>query len=140
MHVWLRSRNLKNTLLHCGTSYPLVKRELSQLSESDRKFFELIDPLYHFNTDYYQSYGKSCRADVSVISVDGDGTMRRCHFIQEPIGNIYEPYFEAALFNRPCTNQTCHCHIGYVYLDDLELHKILGSGILERISPSNFKV
>lgn len=110
-----------------------VKRELPQLSETDRKFFESIDPLFHLNTDDYPSYGKSCRAGASVISVDGDGTVRRCHFIKEPIANIYEPNFEAALFERLCTNETCHCHIGYVHLDYLELNKVFGSGILERI-------
>ena len=34
-----------------------------------------------------------CRAGASAISVDGDGTMRRCHFIKEPIGNIYDAEF-----------------------------------------------
>ncbi|MEW6491967.1 MAG: STM4011 family radical SAM protein [Cyanobacteriota bacterium] len=110
-----------------------VKRELPQLSETDRKFFESIDPLFHLNTHYYPSYGKSCRAGESVISVDGNGTVRRCHFIKDAIANIYEPNFEAALFERLCTNETCHCHIGYVHLDDLELNQVFGSGILERI-------
>jgi MoaA/NifB/PqqE/SkfB family radical SAM enzyme len=110
-----------------------VKRELSQLSEADRQFFDSIDPLFHLNTHYYPSYGKSCQAGESVISVDGNGTVRRCHFIKEPITNIYEPNFEAALFKKPCTNQTCHCHIGYVHLEYLELDKVFGSGILERV-------
>lgn len=110
-----------------------VKRELPLLSVEDRQFFESIDPLYHLNTHYYPSDGKSCRAGASVISVDGEGTIRRCHFIKQPIGNIYDPNFELALFERPCTNQTCHCHIGYVHLDYLELEKVFGSSLLERI-------
>ncbi|MEO0844412.1 MAG: radical SAM protein, partial [Cyanobacteria bacterium J06643_5] len=32
-----------------------------------------------------------------------------------------------------CSNDTCHCHIGYVHLDYLELDKVFGDGILERI-------
>ena len=59
--------------------------------------------------------------------------MRRCHFIREPLGNIYQPGFERALRERPCTNQTCDCHIGYVHLDELGLSDIYGPGILERI-------
>lgn len=113
-----------------------VKRELAQMSQEDLGFFESIDPLFHLNTHHYPSFGRACRAGSSVISVDGDGTMRRCHFIKEPIGNIYDPNFEAALFDRPCTNETCHCHIGYVHLDYLELDKVFGSGILERIPNS----
>lgn len=114
-----------------------VKRELSQLSPEDSRFFESIDPLYYLNTHHYPSYGKYCRAGSSVISVDGDGTMQRCHFIKEQIGNIYEPNFEIALRDRPCINETCHCHIGYVHLEYLEFDKVFGSGILERI-PYNF--
>ena len=110
-----------------------VKKELSQLSPEDREFFASIDPLYELNTHHYPSLGRNCRAGKSVISVDGDGTMRRCHFIKEPIGNIYDSNYETALFERPCTNSHCHCHIGYVHLEYLELDKVFGSGILERI-------
>jgi sulfatase maturation enzyme AslB (radical SAM superfamily) len=114
-----------------------VKRELPNLSSEDLNFFKSIDPLFHLNIHHYSSFGHACRAGKSVISVDGDGTMRRCHFIKEPIGNIYDANFEAALFDRVCTNQTCHCHIGYVHLEYLELEKVFGSGILERI-PDNY--
>jgi hypothetical protein len=34
---------------------------------------------------------------------------------------------------RACTNATCGCHIGYVHLDYLELGKVFGSGLLERV-------
>lgn len=110
-----------------------VKRELPQMPEEDLRFFESIDPLFRLNTHQYPSRDRACRAGESVISVDGNGTMRRCHFIKQPIGNIYDPNFEAALFARTCTNDTCHCHIGYVHLEYLELDKVFGSGILERI-------
>jgi hypothetical protein len=68
-----------------------------------------------------------------VISVDGDGTARRCHFIGTPIGNIYEPGFEQALLPRPCTNATCGCHIGYVHMPERGLYEVFGDGVLERI-------
>jgi hypothetical protein len=59
--------------------------------------------------------------------------MRRCHFIRERIGNIYDDDWERALQPRDCTNDTCGCHIGYVHLDYLELDKVFGAGILERV-------
>jgi MoaA/NifB/PqqE/SkfB family radical SAM enzyme len=102
-------------------------------SDEDIARFEWIDPLFRVNTVRYPSLGRACRAGASVVSVDGGGTMRRCHFIRRPIGNIYEQGFESALVERPCTNATCGCHIGYVHLDYLELAKVFGSGILERI-------
>jgi MoaA/NifB/PqqE/SkfB family radical SAM enzyme len=112
------------------------KRVPDYYSASELKQFEAIDPLFPINTVRHPSRGRSCRAGRSVIAVDGDGTIRRCHFIPEPIGNIYEPDFEAALVERPCTNDTCSCHIGYVHLDHLRLDRVFGAGIIERIPAS----
>ncbi|WP_276746366.1 hypothetical protein [Chlorogloeopsis fritschii] len=41
----------------------------------------------------------------------------------------YDSDWEAALFEQPCTNQTCHCHIGYVHLEYLEMDQVFGAGI-----------
>ncbi len=68
-----------------------------------------------------------------MVAVDGEGTMRRCHFVPEPIGNLYDPGFADALIERPSPNETCGCHIGYVHLDDLGLAPVFGEGLLERI-------
>jgi MoaA/NifB/PqqE/SkfB family radical SAM enzyme len=92
-----------------------------------------IDPLFPLNNQYHASRGESCRAGASVISVDGDGTVRRCHFIKEPIGNIYAADFESCLREQLCTNDACGCHIGYVHLDRLKLYETFGSGVLERV-------
>jgi len=92
-----------------------------------------IDPLFPVNNRYHRSRGEWCRAGASVISVDGDGTVRRCHFIREPIGNLYAADFESCLAERPCGNDTCGCHIGYVHLDRLELYNTFGDGVLERV-------
>lgn len=92
-----------------------------------------LDPLFPLNNTYHASRGEPCRAGASVISVDGDGTVRRCHFIKEPIGNIYSPDFEQCLSERSCANSTCGCHIGYVHLDRLKLSDTFGAGVLERV-------
>lgn len=109
------------------------KRETGYYSDSDVRTLEQIDPLFHLNTKYHSSLGRSCRCGTSVISVDGEGNVRRCHFIAEVLGNIYEPDFDRILYDRPCTNQTCGCHIGYVHLDHLKLYNVYGKGVLERI-------
>src|SRR5436305_14219332 len=95
--------------------------------------FAAIDPFFPLNNTRHPSREQPCQAGSSVISVDGDGTIRRCHFIRTPIGNIYETGLEAALFDRPCTNESCGCHIGYVHLDRLRLYDVFGDGVLERI-------
>jgi MoaA/NifB/PqqE/SkfB family radical SAM enzyme len=109
------------------------KRDPIYYTDDDLRRLEQIDPLFPINNVHHASLGRSCRAGNSVISVDGEGTIRRCHFIREPIGNLYEPGFEAALVDRLCTNATCSCHIGYVHLDHLGLRGVFGEGLLERI-------
>lgn len=109
------------------------KRVPDYYSASEFEQFEAIDPLFPINAVRHPSRGRPCRAGRSVIAVDGEGTIRRCHFIPAPIGNLYEPGFESALIERPCTNETCSCHIGYVHMEELGLDRIFGAGILERI-------
>lgn len=99
----------------------------------ERAAWRAIDPLFELNTQRYPSLGRACGAGERAITVDGDGTMRRCHFIAEPIGNLYAADWQAALAPRPCTAIDCHCHIGYVHLDYLELTKVFATGLLERI-------
>ncbi len=92
-----------------------------------------IDPLFELNNQRYPSLGKACGAGERAITVDGDGAMRRCHFISGVIGNIYDQDWQRALAPRPCSQLDCHCHIGYVHLDYLELGKVFATGLLERI-------
>jgi MoaA/NifB/PqqE/SkfB family radical SAM enzyme len=109
------------------------KREPDYYSPELFEHLTRIDPLFPINNQYHPSQGEACRAGRSVIAVDGDGTVRRCHFIKEPIGNLYAANFEACLVERVCTNRSCGCHIGYVHLDRLKLSETFGPGLLERI-------
>jgi hypothetical protein len=95
--------------------------------------WQAIDPLFELNTVRWPSLGARCGAGERAITVDGDGTMRRCHFIASPIGNLYAPDWERALAPRACTNVDCHCHIGYVHLEYLQLERVFASGLLERV-------
>lgn len=92
-----------------------------------------IDPHFPVNLQDHESKGWSCRAGISTFSVDGNGDMRRCHFIKSVIGNIYSANFTDVLRETPCSNTTCGCHIGYVHLDRLRQADIYGDGLLERI-------
>jgi MoaA/NifB/PqqE/SkfB family radical SAM enzyme len=92
-----------------------------------------IDPLFPVNNQRHPSRGRACRTGHTVVAVAGDGTARRCHFVPEPIGNIYDPDFDARLFPRPCPNDSCGCHIGYVHLEPLGLARRFGDGVLERV-------
>lgn len=109
------------------------KRLPDYYTPAEMRHLSEIDPLFPINTRHYASLGHACHGGYSVISVDGAGVARRCHFIKTPIGNIYDADFAQCLYERPCTNATCHCHIGYVHMPELRLDEVFGTGILERI-------
>ena len=92
-----------------------------------------IDPYFHWNVPDYSTFGARCKAGETAFTVDGKGDVRRCHFIDRVIGNIYDSSFSECLKPRSCTAETCGCHIGYVYRPDLELDDLYGEGLLERI-------
>jgi hypothetical protein len=109
------------------------KRIADYYSMSEIEEMRAMDRLFDFNLTPHVSFGRECRAGHSVFTVDGDGNMRRCHFIKTVIGNIYAPRFEQALLPRPCSNDSCGCYIGYVNMPHLGLDDVYGEGLLERI-------
>lgn len=102
-------------------------------SDADAAEWTGIDPLFGYSRRPYASRGLPCRTGDSVISVDGEGTVRRCHFVPDVLGDLYDGSFRAALRPRPCPLATCDCHIGYVHLEPLGLYDVFAGGVLERI-------
>lgn len=97
-----------------------------------------LDPLFAYSRFPHASLGRACRTGESVISVDGDGRVRRCHFVPkddpaQELGNLYDGSFRAALRPRPCPQRSCDCHIGYVHMPELGLYERFGEGVLERV-------
>lgn len=95
--------------------------------------FTAIDPLFPINNRPHPSQGRSCLAGESAFSVDADGNVRRCHFVDTRLGNLYEQPLLEMLDRCPCPVATCDCYIGYVHLDHLDLVSVFGEGLLERI-------
>lgn len=92
-----------------------------------------IDPLFAYSAEAHASRGDRCRTGDDVLSVRGDGTVTRCHFVPEVLGNLYDGSFLERLGPKPCPNRVCDCHIGYVNLERLGLDAVFGPGRLERI-------
>lgn len=113
------------------------KEDPDYYSEAESLDWQAIDPLFQTNTHPHASLNERCNCGHTVISVNGEGEIRPCHFIDRTLGNIYEPGFEDALGPHRCTNRTCGCHIGYVHLRRLALYDVYGDGVLERI-PNSF--
>ncbi|MGP2439592.1 STM4011 family radical SAM protein [Streptomyces sp. JW3] len=92
-----------------------------------------LDPLFPYSRRPHTSAGLPCRTGESVISVDGAGTVRRCHFVRAELGNLYDGSYRPALRPRPCPLAVCDCHIGYVHLETLPLYDVFAGGVLERV-------
>jgi hypothetical protein len=101
--------------------------------EEAEKRWVSIDPLFGFSARPHASKGHECWAGETSLSVIGDGTVRRCHFMPEPIGNLYDGSYLTALRPRACGLTECDCHIGYVHLKRLGLHQIFAGGVPERV-------
>lgn len=100
---------------------------------ADEARWTALDPLFGYSVRPHASAGHECWAGETALSVLGDGTVRRCHFIPTPLGNLYDGSYRAALAPRGCTNAACDCHIGYVHLKRLGLHEVFAGGVIERI-------
>lgn len=114
-------------------AYDRAKSSKSYYSPELLARLEAIDPLFSLNNRRYASRGKACRTGESVISVDGTGAVRRCHFVDRVLGNLYQPDFSQVLQARACPRAFCDCHIGYVHMPELKLYDIFAEGVLERI-------
>jgi hypothetical protein len=91
-----------------------------------------IDPLFELNNRAFPSAGLACSAGADTITVRGDGAAWRCHFIDVPIGNIYDLHFATAPTSQACPKATCNCHIGYGQIDALDFNGLFGDGLTER--------
>jgi hypothetical protein len=107
-------------------------------TDAEAALWTQIDALFPISRLPHASLGRACRTGESVISVDGEGRVRRCHFVPrddlaEELGNLYDGSFRARLGPRPCPMTQCDCHIGYIHMPGLELYEIFSDGVLERV-------
>ena len=87
------------------------KRVPDYYTPADIERIVAIDPLFELNLEVYPSRGRACRAGEEMITVDSDGSVRRCHFIRDVIGNLYDPTFEkkpAASCMQRCSMSVSH--------------------------------
>ena len=91
-----------------------------------------VDPLFLDNLRPQRTLGVACLTGETAFTVDGEGTMRRCHFVETPLGNIHDEDWERALQARPCPQMRCDCHLGHMHLPHLDLRSVFGRGWLER--------
>jgi MoaA/NifB/PqqE/SkfB family radical SAM enzyme len=105
----------------------------SPYSRDELADFTAIDPLFPLTTRRHVSRGEHCRAGETSFTVDGRGDMRRCHFVDTVIGNIYESGWMASLESRLCPKSFCDCYVGFSQLASLELEQHFDGRVLERV-------
>ncbi|MEZ4234952.1 MAG: STM4011 family radical SAM protein [Myxococcota bacterium] len=126
-----------------ATTYVWVnafQRVADYYDEAQQARLRAVDP--HFETNRpHPSLGRACRAGETHFTVDGEGTLRRCHFVDEaPLGNLYAGDLPRVSRPRTCPNASCRCHIGYVHLEALQLYSLYGPGLMARIPASHDRV
>ncbi len=109
------------------------QRTADYYSEQQVERLQVLDPHFRYNLDPGDSKGAPCRTGEDVITVDGEGNVTRCHFVAEPLGNLYDQSYLAKLQPRACPNRCCDCFIGYVHRKDLPFQRDYAEGLLERI-------
>lgn len=99
----------------------------------DLAWLDGIDPWFVHDREPGGSRGAPCRAGEEALSVDGDGEVRRCHFVPTRLGNLYEQPLSEILQERRCPRLKCDCFIGYVHRKDRGFYEDFGDGVLARI-------
>jgi hypothetical protein len=133
------ARRMASVLAQDGTYLWINGAEGHSYTDAEAAQWTELDPLFEVSRSPHPSFGRPCRTGESVISVDGDGKVRRCHFVpkNDPAqllgSNLYDGSFRAALQPRPCPQLQCDCHIGYVHMPELGLYDAFGDGVLERV-------
>lgn len=74
-----------------------------------------LDPNFPLDRAGVRSGGRPCAAGERSLLVEGDGTLRRCHLVQRPVGNLYADDLRAVLRPRPCPRALCDCYVGYTW-------------------------
>jgi MoaA/NifB/PqqE/SkfB family radical SAM enzyme len=75
-------------------------------SAQDIAHFTAIDPYFGLNNQYHKSFQKECKSGVTSISIDGNGNVKPCHFVNQQLGNIYDESLQAILQARYlCPNE-----------------------------------
>ena len=102
-------------------------------TDAEAATWQRIDPHFHYSRLPHPSRDRPCRTGDSVLSVNGDEDVRRCHFVDRSLGNLYDGSFRDRLGPSGCPLTTCDCRIGYVHLESLDLYEVFRGGVIERI-------
>jgi hypothetical protein len=102
-------------------------------TEEEESLFASIDPQFKATSRRLPSLGAACRTGDASFTVNGNGDMRRCHFVHDMIGNFNDDDWASALRPRSCPKQFCDCFLGTSQLKDEDFAAFFGPFPLERL-------
>ena len=103
-------------------------------TELERERWRALDPMFDLDAKRHLTRGQECMTGEDTISVDGSGTIRRCHFVDDVLGNLYVDDLRDVLRPRACSRLSCDCWIGYSNVPRLDLRRgFVDDGLLARI-------
>lgn len=95
---------------------------------------QAIDP--HFLVVPVASRGRPCRTGRDLLTVDGEGDLRRCHQVDTVVGNCYRDEIQDLLFDAACPRTACSCPVGLLRRRDSGPWRRPGDPLLRtRIDP-----
>jgi hypothetical protein len=92
-------------------------RPADYYSAEDIAALTAVDPHFAFQLQPAPSLGAACRAGREALSVNGAGDVRPCHFLAQPLGNLYSGWQPS--WSSGCPAARCDCYIGYSLRNDL---------------------
>ncbi|MEK8131819.1 STM4011 family radical SAM protein [Paenibacillus filicis] len=107
-------------------------------TDEERELLREIDPYFDRNAADYDSIGRTCRTGEDVFYVQGPGLVKRCYKDRTVIGHLYRDGLDGLSRKRPCGMKQCDCYIGYIHMPELELERVYGGRLLERIAQAAF--
>lgn len=97
--------------------------------------FIQLDEQFPLTLKRHRSYGLPCRTGETTFTVDGQGHIRRCHFVDEILGTIHSADWSNALRSRTCPRRFCGCYLGISQLHSPTVEPFLVArvpGLLDR--------
>lgn len=100
----------------------------------ERERWRALDPAFDLDAKRHLTRGQECMTGEDTISVDGSGTIRRCHFVDDVLGDLYVDDLREVLRPRVCSRLSCDCWIGYSNVPGLDLRRtFVADGLLARM-------
>lgn len=117
------------------TTWVNAHKPYARYTAEEQARLTAIDPHFALTLRSHASRGRACRTGEEAIAVDGDGDIRRCHFVDDVLGNLYRDELQEVLRPRACPRARCDCYVGFAHLDHLGLREVFGDGLLPRMLP-----